>query len=261
MREVPNEGLITYRSMFHRDRVLVTSPKAISEILVRDTYSYEKPAEERAVISRFLGNGLTIVEGNVHKFQRKHMNAVFTLSNIKKHYSTFWCKAQELAERIIAEISTSHSIAQHPANTCEFDTKHSTVQDVSHWASKTTLDIIGMAGLGKDFGNLKDVRNELFDVYQEVFEHSPTKDLFMAINRTLPTYFVQSLPCNINRRITATTKLLRSICVDLVDENVRNSITCGGGAPEKDIISQLMKSSGWGSSDLVEQLLTLVAAG
>jgi hypothetical protein len=142
------------------------------------------------------------------------------------------------------------------------DYRPSTVQEVTYWANKTTLDIIGLAGLGKDFGNLEDMKNDLFEEYQKVFHYTTAKDVFMAVNRTLPTKFVQSLPWGINERIDATTVLLRQVCQTLIDEKL-----CGFEENEgkegksNDIMSLLIRASGWGSRQLVEQLLTFVAAG
>jgi len=258
MAEVPNDGLITYRSIFNGDRLLVTSPQAIAEVLVHNSYCYEKPAEERAIIGRFLGDGLTIVEGDVHRAQRKLMTPVYTIKNIKELYPIFWSKAHQLVDKVATRIKKE----DFPPEATSKDYRPSTVQEVTYWANKTTLDIIGLAGLGKDFGNLEDMKNDLFEVYQEVFHYTPAKDVFMAVNRTLPTKFVQSLPWGINERINATTGLLRQVCQTLVDEKLYDfKENEGKEGKSNDIMSLLIRATGWGSRQLVEQLLTFVAAG
>jgi cytochrome P450 len=249
MTEVPNEGLITYRSVFNGDRLLITSPQAIADVLVRDCYSYEKPAEERDIIARFLGDGLTIVEGDVHRAQRKLMTPVYTTKNIKELYTIFWSKAHHLVDKVAAHIQKDEvpTSAHGP----------STIQEVTQWANKTTLDIIGQAGLSKDFGNLEDQKNDLFEVYQEVFQYDWTKDVFMCINRTFPTKAVQSIPVGINERINVTSRVLRQVSETLMDEKMSMDKEGHG----KDIMSLMIKATGWGPRQLVEQLLTFIAAG
>jgi cytochrome P450 len=258
MTEVPNDGLITYRSIFNGDRLLITSPQAIAEVLVHNSYCYEKPAEERAIIGRFLGDGLTIVEGDVHRAQRKLMAPVYALKNIKALYPIFWSKAHQLVDKVAMRIKKGNVPHGATAKNCG----PSTVQEITFWVNKTTLDIIGLAGLGKDFGNLEDTKNDLFEVYQEVFQYALAKDIFMAVNRTLPTKFVQLLPWGINDRINATTVLLRQVCQTLVDEKLSNfEENEGKVGRSRDIMSLLIRASGWVPRQLVEQLLTFVAAG
>ena len=84
-------------------------------------------------------------------------------------------------------------------------------------------------------------------MYQEVFQYALAKDIFMAVNRTLPTKFVQSLPWGINDRINATTVLLRQVCQTLVDEKLSKfEENEGKVGRSKDIMSLLIRASGWG---------------
>jgi len=81
--EVPNDGLIHFRGIFHRDLLLLTSPKSLGDVLVQKAYDFEKPARVRNFLRRILGNGLIITEGDEHKFQRKHIMPVFSFRHIK----------------------------------------------------------------------------------------------------------------------------------------------------------------------------------
>lgn len=64
---VPNNGLIRYLDFFNLERVAVISPAALADVLVHKCYDYEKPAPLREGISRILGMGLFLAEGEVHK--------------------------------------------------------------------------------------------------------------------------------------------------------------------------------------------------
>lgn len=67
INQVPNDGLIRYRMRFNKERVLITSPKALSEVLVQRNYEFAKPSTLGLGLGRILGVGLIIAEGEEHK--------------------------------------------------------------------------------------------------------------------------------------------------------------------------------------------------
>jgi hypothetical protein len=64
---IPNDGLIRYTHIFNSERVLVTSPKALGEVLVAKSYDFIKPPQFRSGPARFLGVGVLLAEGDEHK--------------------------------------------------------------------------------------------------------------------------------------------------------------------------------------------------
>lgn len=64
---VPNNGIIRYLDFFNLDRLAVVGPAALAEVLVHKCYDFEKPPQLRKGISRILGMGLFLSEGDVHK--------------------------------------------------------------------------------------------------------------------------------------------------------------------------------------------------
>lgn len=73
---VPNNGLIRY-SMWGKERLLVTQPSTISELLVTKNYHFTKPQELRNGVGRLLGVGILLAEGEEHKTQRKNLMPAF----------------------------------------------------------------------------------------------------------------------------------------------------------------------------------------
>lgn len=67
INEIPNDGLVRYRSMFNSERLFVTSPAALSEVLVHRNYDFAKPSSLRRGLGRILGVGLIVAEGEQHK--------------------------------------------------------------------------------------------------------------------------------------------------------------------------------------------------
>ncbi|KAL4946417.1 hypothetical protein BDV06DRAFT_208712 [Aspergillus oleicola] len=251
MATIPNSGLIAYRSIFNQDRLILTSPKAIAEVLVHNTYAYTKHPAERSVIARFLGDGLTISEGDTHRMQRKLLTPVYSGKNVKGFYTMFWNKAAELAE----SLEESHSRRGTPNN------KGYTVEEIRYWATRTTMDIIGLASLGKDFKCLNGdgLNSDLFKAYQEIFTWAPEKDIFMALNRVLPRTLVSWLPWWVNERIDITSAALRNACEELVREKM--DVYRSNDGEGEDLLSIMMRGGGWDFGGLVEQLLTIIAAG
>ncbi|KAL4921377.1 cytochrome P450 [Aspergillus aurantiobrunneus] len=251
---VPNTGLLTYRSILNQDRLLLTSPKAIAEVLVRNTYAYTKHPSERAVVRRFLGSGLTISEGEVHKFQRRAIAPVYALRNVREFYGVFWNKAWELVTGVSSSLSSPHGDGgMGKGRWC--------VEELNQWANRTTMDIIGLAALGKDFGCLggDGMKGELFSTYQEIFTWAPEKDVFMALSRVLPRTLVQWLPWRVNERIDVTSTTLRDACRGLVREKMDEFRSAEGKG--EDLVSRMMRLGAWEAEGFVEQLLTIIAAG
>lgn len=66
-KTIPNDGLIRVYLKGVRERLLVTSPQALSEILVTKASHFAKPAFVRQRLHYVTGNGLLLAEGDEHK--------------------------------------------------------------------------------------------------------------------------------------------------------------------------------------------------
>jgi hypothetical protein len=64
---IPNDGLIRYRFLFNQERIFLTSPKALSEVLVQKSYDFIKPPTFRKGLGQILGVGVILAEGDEHK--------------------------------------------------------------------------------------------------------------------------------------------------------------------------------------------------
>lgn len=67
INEVPNDGLIRYLNVFNEERLLITSPKALAEVLTTRNYDFVKPAMVRDGLGRLLGIGVLLAEGEEHR--------------------------------------------------------------------------------------------------------------------------------------------------------------------------------------------------
>lgn len=246
---IPNDGIIHFRGIFHQDRLLLTNAKALAEVLVQKSYDFEKPIKLRNFLRQVLGDGLIIVEGDEHKFQRKHIMPVFAFRHIKDLYPMMWAKSVALTRGVAAEI---HG---HP----EDGEKSAATVEVNHWSNKVTMDIIGVAGMGREFNALINSDDELIQNYEEILEPTAEKATFFALQIVGPAALVKKLPWKVNERMTVTTTALNRICKQLVLD--KKQAVKLGGEEGLDILSVLIKSNNFSDQQLVDQMLTFLAAG
>lgn len=64
---IPNDGLIRYLHAMNAERVMITSPKALGEVLVTKNYEFIKPSTFRHGLGQLLGIGILLAEGDEHK--------------------------------------------------------------------------------------------------------------------------------------------------------------------------------------------------
>ncbi|KAJ5756253.1 hypothetical protein N7533_005796 [Penicillium manginii] len=242
MDEIPNDGLIRYRGFFNRNNILLTSPKALSEVLAKRPYDFEKPPGDRAFMRRVLGDGLVTSEGDIHKFQRKRLLPMFNFRNIKALYPVFLKKSA----RLVQEIEKS-------------DPAMDSVIDINSWATKVTLDIIGIAGIGRDFDTLSDTGDSLAKTYDHVLEPSFEKLLILSMMNLGLDWLIRFIPGNIDKKFTKGTDSLREICYQFIRE--KRESQKGSREETTDILSKLMDTNEFSDEELVDQLLTFIAAG
>jgi hypothetical protein len=53
--------------MFNIERILITSPRALGEVLTTKSYNFVKPKPMRDGIGRILGVGVLLAEGDEHR--------------------------------------------------------------------------------------------------------------------------------------------------------------------------------------------------
>ena len=121
------------------------------------------------------------------------------------------------------------------------------------------MDIIGVAGLGRDFNAIKNPDDELVQAYEEILEPTTEKAVFFACNILFPRWFVAALPWGLNDRLKKTTGALKAFCKEVIAEK-KQTIKLQG-VENFDILSLLMKSNDFADENLVDQLLTFLAAG
>ncbi|KAI9658858.1 MAG: hypothetical protein M1831_003884 [Alyxoria varia] len=248
MNTIPNDGIIHFRSWFNKSAVMPTTHETLRTVLSENPYDYEKPPRYIEALRRILGHGLILVEGGVHRFQRKHLMPSFQLGHIRNLYPLFWLKASELV-----------SVLTPPGEKGTFEL------DFGNWCLRATLDIIGVAGLGRDFDSLNDPNNELAARYANIVEPDFQKTLWFGLHALLPHWFIRAIPWRINRETDTASQELYNFALQIVKDR-RQSLAAPKSVDANhehhdDILSLLVKSNDFTHSELANQVLTFMAAG
>jgi cytochrome P450 len=243
MKETENEGLIYFRGFFGSERLLLSSPAALADVLVHKSYDWEKPPWVRDFLRQFLGDGLLMTEGEEHKHQRKQIMPAFSFRHIKELYPIFWAKSMELCEVTKAELAD----------------KIDKVIEIGHFSTQVTMDIIGLAGLGRDVGSLRNTDDELIKNYEEILEPSMEKGIYFVLHLIFPQWMIKALPWKLNERVKITTANLKRICNEfVVDKKSKMKME---REEAKDILSIMLRSNNFSDENITDQLLTFLTAG
>lgn len=117
--------------------------------------------------------------------------------------------------------------------------------------------------MGRDFRSLQNPENKVADSFLAILEPTREKMAFLAINFVLPQWFTRRIPWRLNRLVDQETGFLRNLCKDIVHEK-RAAITASGATAkelEADILGSMMLGGDFTDDELVDQMLTFLAAG
>jgi cytochrome P450 len=238
---------------------MITSPKALGEVLVSKNYDFIKPRHVAQGIGRVLGIGVLLAEGEEHKTQRKNLMPAFAFRHIKDLYPTFWSKSREAVIAMTAAVKAEELKKAELTDVEKTDAKEDAVLEVGSWASRATLDIIGLAGLGQDFGAIRDPDAPLNKTYRTVFKPSRQAQILGLLNIYFPGWFVRNLPIKRNGDIEKAATVIRTTCRQLIrskkEKLEKNELT------DVDILSVALESGGFSEENLIDQLMTFLAAG
>ncbi|KAJ7670063.1 cytochrome P450 [Mycena polygramma] len=142
---------------FGQSGLHTTDMKAMHHF-ISNTHIYQKSEASRFSLGRIVGPGILVVEGDVHKQQRKIMNPAFGAPQVRELTEIFVDKSIELRDIWAAQAANGGGVAR---------------VEVLSWLSKATLDIIGLAGFNYNINALGAsegaAQNELAEAFEAVF--------------------------------------------------------------------------------------------
>ncbi|KAI1124031.1 cytochrome P450 [Nemania abortiva] len=247
-------SLIRYRTIFNLERILVTSPEALAEVLTTKSYHFKKPNLVVTGLKRIAGDGILLAEGDHHKLQRRTLSPAFAYRHIKELNGLMWEISSSAVSALTKAVATASKADKQPY-----------IMDINEWASETTLDIILVAGIGQDLDSVRNQDSQyknLQRIYKSVFTTS-SQDFLLFILRIwiLPNWVLPYVPLKRNIELVQAAKDLRDICRDLIRQKKSDLESEIADRTEKDILTVALSYGGFTEDELVEQLLTFLAAG
>ena len=175
----------------------------------------------------------------------------FSYRHVKDLYPVFWKKSAELVEALMS-------------TTFEKDEKNedqkSDVVNIETWAARVALDIIGLAGMGQDFGSIQDEHSELHMAYRQMFTPTKSRLVLIFLSFLFPQWFLTRIPLDHNKNIDGGAAKIKASSRRLLDKRQEN-IKRGEKPTSKDILSVAMDAGIFSHEDLVYQGVTFLGAG
>lgn len=167
----------------------------------------------------------------------------FAFRHIKDLYPIFWSKTRDGMKEMEDSLGPSSDGSV----------------EIGSWMSRITLDIIGVAGLGRDFGAIQNPTNELNQIYQTIFNPSAQARVMQILGFFFPRWILHLLPVRRNEEFIHAIRTIKSVARDLIHE--KREILRKGERAHPDILSVAMESGAFSDENLVDQLMTFLAAG
>ena len=140
------------------------------------------------------------------------------------------------------------------------DAEDHSLVEIGGWASRAALDIIGVAGMGHDFGAIQDPDTELNRTYRKVFQPSRSQQILAVAGMFIPQYIVRALPAAYNNNVMEASDTIKRIARDLIRQK-QAKLDNSEKRTEVDILSVALESGGFSEENLVNQMMTFLAAG
>ncbi|KAI8974184.1 cytochrome P450 [Trametes punicea] len=139
----------------------IMDPKALHTILIKDAELYPKTDAPLTDLRVLLGPGLLTTEGPQNRKQRKLLNPVFSVAHLRNMTHIFYNIARKVRDAIRMRVGEDGAEI-----------------DINGWMGRTTLEMLGQAGLGYSFDNFVD---DTMDAYGESL-----KMFFPQLTRIVP---------------------------------------------------------------------------
>ncbi|KAJ5818980.1 hypothetical protein N7474_004571 [Penicillium riverlandense] len=254
LRNIPNEGIIHFREALNYSFLLVTNQQALMDVLHTHSYDFVKPLGARQFLARGLGYGLILSEGDAHRTQRKALTPAFTIKNIRAMHPLMWEKTLVFLQKLDGEIR------RYPAP--RENGGEAGYVEMIDWASRLTLDIIGPAAIGRDFQSMENEDEPVSKNFSAILK--PSADLLILFGASLlfPQWLVRLIPCKSNLVLPGKVAHLRRLFHTILEEKRASLLMNKSTADvEGDILGTMMRGGEFSDSELVDQMLTFLAAG
>ncbi|GLB33170.1 putative cytochrome p450 [Lyophyllum shimeji] len=209
-------------------RIVLMDPKAVAHFYSKETFGYVQTPLARVFIENLFGRGVLWAEGESHRRQRKALSPAFSNAAIRRLTSVFY--------------DSSYKMKANWDSILDSSTGDGTAIDVQKWMNHISLDSIGIAGFGHDFGTLDGKHPPVVEVFESMKPGTSTASHFVfLLGPVLP--FLLRLPIGDNilwRKLHAT---MREIADELLERTRKEKEgLLGENGAERSVIGLLIKA-------------------
>ncbi|TFK83083.1 cytochrome P450 [Polyporus arcularius HHB13444] len=157
-------SVIKVHGVLGADQLLVSDPRALYHILLKDQEVYQE-SDMFIMTNRLLfGEGLISTLGEQHRKQRKMLNPVFSLANMRSLLPTIQPIADTLFEHLRGELPEDGSTKE---------------VDILPWMARGTLEYVGRAVLGISLDMLDTMKSDKYADAIRTVAHTGLKVFFL----------------------------------------------------------------------------------
>lgn len=218
-------------------RILLMDPKAVAHFYSKETFGYVQTPLARVFIENLFGRGVLWAEGESHRRQRKALSPAFSNAAIRRLTSVFY--------------DSSYKMKANWDSILDSSTGDGAVIDVQKWMNHVSLDSIGIAGFGHDFGSLDGKHPAVVEVFESMKPGTSALSHFVfLLGPVIP--FLLRLPIGDNRIWAKLHATMGEIADELLERTRKEKQgLLGEKAEEKSVIGLLIKAE---SSDTQLQM-------
>ncbi|CDO70229.1 hypothetical protein BN946_scf184942.g29 [Trametes cinnabarina] len=248
--------------------VVTYDPKALHAVFIKEQDIYEEPV---ASLRLLLGPGLLGTLGEQHRKQRKMLNPVFSTKHLRDMTPLFYDIVHKTRDAIMTRVRAG---AQEKDSGVELD--------MLSWMGRTTLEVLGQAGLGYSFDPLvKDVPDDFATAIKDFFPQMARSIVLrlllpVAVKIGPPQFrrrVVDMIPADQVQRMKDISDILHARSVLIFNEK-KTALAQGDEAIKhqigegRDIMSILLRANmlasdedKLGDDELIGQISTMILAG
>ncbi|KAI9689374.1 MAG: hypothetical protein M1822_010025 [Bathelium mastoideum] len=240
INELPDAECIRYFGFLNSERLLLTSAASVNQAMRLRAVEMEKQYGAKTQLQRVSGaTALVVTEGEFHRKQRRMMEPLFRLGQIKSVYCPlFWRKSIEMLEviRMDKQRQDGETLGR------EGSTQICNMDDIF---GRTVFDITGEASMTHDWKALSSP--ELYwrglQGYRDAMAPSTDNRNRILLAFVLPTWLVNTLPIRFNRRTGRQILKVREICRKVIEAKRRRSAKINVEKNDMDIIDSAMRTN------------------
>ncbi|KIL67314.1 hypothetical protein M378DRAFT_300977 [Amanita muscaria Koide BX008] len=203
------------------NRIVITDPKAVAHVYANDSFGYLRSDFQKTFSRIFMGHSMVSADKDDHRRQRRAIAPAFTNGALRDTMGIFYDSAHKLKG----------------AWDVLFESHDEVTIDVQQWINKVTLDSIGIAAFGHDFGSLVGQKSPVSEALDALLEDNSFR-VFLVFSAFFPQIF--KLPVKQTKMIRRMQKALSDIAKVLL-ENSQQEKESSNVEKDRSILGLLVK--------------------